>query len=61
MQYVEEKLTPEKSCPRYGERIDLEQSVNLAGVDIDIDIEIAWCSGKSWDGLDVGGEGVPIQ
>lgn len=38
----------------------LEETIDLASLNIDIDVEVAWGSGETWNGLDVGGKGVPV-
>jgi hypothetical protein len=38
----------------------LEQSVDIAGLGINVDIKVARGSGQSGDGLNVGSEGVAI-
>lgn len=40
---------------------DLEQTVDLASLRVDIDVEVAGSGRQTRDGLDVGSEGVPIR
>jgi hypothetical protein len=35
---------------------NLEETINLASLGINIDVEVAWGGGKTRDGLDVGSE-----
>lgn len=38
----------------------LKETIDLASLNINIDIEVAWGGGKTWNGLDIGGKGVPV-
>lgn len=37
----------------------LEESLDLASLDVDIDVEVSRCRGKTGDGLDVGCQSIP--
>jgi len=43
----------------YVERDDLEETINLASLGINVDVEVAGSSGETRNGLDVGSECVP--
>jgi hypothetical protein len=43
----------------YVERDDLEETINLASLGINIDVEVAGGSGETRDGLNIGSKCVP--
>lgn len=43
----------------YVERDDLEETIDLTSLGVNIDVEIAGSSGKARDGLNVGSECIP--
>ena len=49
---------PYTSYKKYSEV--LEETLNLARLGIDVDVQVSRRSRKAGDGLDVGGEGVPV-
>lgn len=41
--------------------IYLEETIDLAGLSVNIDIQISWCGGQSRYGLDIRREGVAVK
>jgi hypothetical protein len=40
---------------------ELKETVNLAGLSVDVDIEVSWCSGQTRDCLDIGCKSVSVR
>lgn len=50
-----------KVCSSFGKESCLEESIDLAGLGVDVDVEVARSGGETGDGLDVGGESVSAR